>query len=201
MNCTSCDAPLPPGATFCANCGARVARPSAGGSPTISLPAVDVPENPPPPTSVGAPTMVIPAADAPGSAAPQPPYTPQPSYTPIAADQPTYAQPQSYAQPSYTPIAAAQPAFPPATLPTSSSATVSLIFGILSWVILPVIGAIVAIIAGHMARREIQASNGQLGGSGLATAGLVLGYAHIAVAALACVGFVLLVGIGAMSSR
>ncbi len=181
MNCTYCDAPLPPGATFCANCGTRVSQPSTAGSPTVVLPAAEVPASPPA-SSAGAPTMAIPAASEPAVVATPQPYTPQQSYTP---------------QP-YTP---AQTAYAPASLPTSSSATVSLIFGILSWVVLPVIGAIIAIIAGHMARREIQASNGQLGGSGMATAGLVLGYVHIGLAVLACVGFVLLIGFGAAVNR
>jgi hypothetical protein len=62
---------------------------------------------------------------------------------------------------------------------SSTTAVVSLIFGILSWVLLPVIGAIVAIVLGHMARAEIQRSNGMLEGDGLAVAGLVLGWTHI----------------------
>ena len=36
--------------------------------------------------------------------------------------------------------------------PTSSLAVTSLVFGILSWCVLPFVGAIVAIICGHMAR-------------------------------------------------
>ena len=70
------------------------------------------------------------------------------------------------------------------SLPTSGAATVSLIFGILAYVFLPLIGAIVAVIAGHMARNEIRASGGRLGGNGLATAGLVLGYIQIGLLVL-----------------
>ncbi|HET6603278.1 MAG TPA: DUF4190 domain-containing protein [Xanthomonadaceae bacterium] len=62
----------------------------------------------------------------------------------------------------------------------SNAAIVSLVFGILSWVLLPVIGAIVAIIAGHMARGEIRRTPG-LGGDTMALIGLLLGYAHLAV--------------------
>jgi hypothetical protein len=64
---------------------------------------------------------------------------------------------------------------------TCSTATVSLIFGILSWFALPIIGAIVAIISGHMARAEIRRSQGALDGDGLAVGGLILGYVHIAL--------------------
>lgn len=39
--------------------------------------------------------------------------------------------------------------------PTNTMATVSLVSGILSWFIFPVIGALVAVITGHVARNEI----------------------------------------------
>ena len=69
---------------------------------------------------------------------------------------------------------------------TSSLAIVSLVSGILSWVALPLLGSIVAIITGHMARGEIRRSGGTLDGDGLAVGGLILGYLQIA---LAIIGF------------
>ena len=39
---------------------------------------------------------------------------------------------------------------------TSSLAVVSMVFGILAWCLLPFVGALVAIICGHMARSEIR---------------------------------------------
>jgi Domain of unknown function (DUF4190) len=66
--------------------------------------------------------------------------------------------------------------------PTNSLAIVSLVAGIGSYVIVPVIGAIVAIVTGHMARGQIRRTGE--GGSGMAMAGLVLGYVHLAVAIL-----------------
>jgi uncharacterized membrane protein YjfL (UPF0719 family) len=62
---------------------------------------------------------------------------------------------------------------------TSTLALVSLVTGILSWVFLPLIGPIIAIITGHMARSEIRRSNGLLTGAGMALAGLILGYVQI----------------------
>jgi len=62
---------------------------------------------------------------------------------------------------------------------TSTLAIVSLVTGITTWIIIPVVGAIVAIITGHLAKNEIRASMGRLTGAGLATAGLVLGYIQI----------------------
>jgi len=70
---------------------------------------------------------------------------------------------------------------------TSSLAIASLVSGILGWTLLPFVGALVAIITGHMARSEIRAANGQLDGDGLAVAGLVLGWVSMAMALIAIV--------------
>lgn len=74
--------------------------------------------------------------------------------------------------------------------PTSALAIVSLIFGILAWVMLPVLGPIVAVITGHMARAEIRRGPGRIEGDGLAIGGLVLGYLQIAMLLL---GFLVLI--------
>ena len=76
--------------------------------------------------------------------------------------------------------------------PTNTMAVVSLVSGILSWLIFPLIGAIVAIITGHMARKEIKASLGGQTGDGLAIAGLILGYTNIVIMCLSLI-FVLLI--------
>jgi len=65
--------------------------------------------------------------------------------------------------------------------PTSTTAILSLVFGILAWVGLPLLGSIVAIICGHMARSEIANSGGAVQGEGLALAGLILGWAQMVV--------------------
>lgn len=59
---------------------------------------------------------------------------------------------------------------------TSGKAIASLVMGIL--VFIP-FSAVVAIILGHLALSEIKKSAGRLKGQGLATAGLILGYAEI----------------------
>lgn len=64
-------------------------------------------------------------------------------------------------------------------VPQSTLAIVSLVAGILGLSLFPFLGSIVAVISGIMARREIQDSAGTLGGEGLATAGLVLGWIGI----------------------
>ena len=58
---------------------------------------------------------------------------------------------------------------------SSTLALVSLISGILGWTLAPFIGNLVAVITGHMARKEIRL-NPTLEGSGFATAGLILGW-------------------------
>jgi hypothetical protein len=96
-------------------------------------------------------------------------------------------------------VAPGAPPYGTASLPNSTAALVSLIFGILSWVMLPIVGPIVAVVAGHMARAEIRSSNGQVGGGGMATAGLILGYLQIAlfllaICAIVGIGFLTLLG-------
>lgn len=75
--------------------------------------------------------------------------------------------------------------------PTSTLAVVSLVFGITCWIVLPLIGSIAAVITGHLARREIAAAEGRLGGDGLALAGMVLGWIQLALTIVAIVLLVL----------
>lgn len=65
--------------------------------------------------------------------------------------------------------------------PNSTMAVVSLVSGILGWVMLPLIASVVAVITGHMAKNEIRDSGGRVGGDGLATAGLILGYSSLVI--------------------
>ena len=75
--------------------------------------------------------------------------------------------------------------------PTSSLSLTSLIMGIVGWVLLPVVGSIIAVITGHMAKKEIRESGGLLGGDGMATAGLILGYSNIALGVCGCLTLLL----------
>ena len=79
---------------------------------------------------------------------------------------------------------------------TSGTAIASLIFGIVAWVGLPVVGALVAVICGHFARGEIRRMPpGTVEGDGMAIAGLILGYVQLAcclIAVLFIVGIVML---------
>ena len=81
-----------------------------------------------------------------------------------------------------------------ATRQTSTLAVVSLIFGILGWILIPWIGSLVAIVTGHLARGAIRRSPGALDGDGMAIAGLVLGYAMFALTFLGLVLLLLFFG-------
>jgi hypothetical protein len=89
------------------------------------------------------------------------------------------------------------PAYPPAPH-TSTSAVISLIAGILGWVLLPILGPIIAVITGHIAKGEIKRSMGQITGDGLATFGLILGYLQLILAccSICAITFILVTGIG-----
>ena len=83
---------------------------------------------------------------------------------------------------------------------TSGTAIASLIFGILTWIMLPLLGAILAVVLGHIARAEIRrAPPGSIDGDGMAVAGLVLGYVHLALAALV-IALIAMVGMLAIAA-
>ena len=77
---------------------------------------------------------------------------------------------------------------------TSALAVISLVFGIIGWLPVPVIGSIVAIVTGHLARAEIRRDPQGLEGDGMAIAGLVLGSAARALWVLAILFVVLFLG-------
>ena len=70
------------------------------------------------------------------------------------------------------------------TAPNSTLAVISLVAGILGLTFFPLLGCIVAIVTGLMARNEIRESLGTLRGEGMATAGLVLGIIGIGLSVL-----------------
>jgi len=83
----------------------------------------------------------------------------------------------------------------PVARTTSSKAKIALISGILGWLLLPVLGSLMAVIFGHMARAEIKLAQ-NLEGDGMALAGLVLGYSSLVITVLS--GLFLLLFMGGM---
>ena len=84
---------------------------------------------------------------------------------------------------------------PPAK-PNSNMAVASLVLGILGWTVAPGLASIAAIITGHMAKNEIKGSMGQLGGDGMATAGLIMGYASVAIGLCICLALAGMLAMG-----
>ncbi len=115
---------------------------------------------------------------------PQPPYGGPPAYgaqQPYGQQPPAqqpYGQQQPYAAQPYPQQAYPQQAYPgvPAQ-PTNTLAIVALISGIAGFTFVPLLGSIVAIITGHMAKRQVAETGEQ--GRGMAVAGLVMGYAVV----------------------
>lgn len=69
-------------------------------------------------------------------------------------------------------------------VPNSSLAVVSIIAGILGFTLFPLLGSIIALVTGYMARNEIQESIGSIGGDGLATAGIILGWIGVGMSVI-----------------
>src|SRR5262249_31655280 len=73
------------------------------------------------------------------------------------------------------------PAVPQTVPRTPAPGICSLILAVLSFTCGWLFTAIPAVICGHIARAKIRESRGALGGKGIATAGLILGYIALAV--------------------
>ena len=147
-----------------------------------------------------------------GSAPPDEPYPPGHGYPPPAEGQAPpqggYGPPQGYPPPGYPPPQGYPPqqGYPPAQgypppgygapvpPPNNTLAVVSMVSGIVGLTFLPLLGSIVGVITGHIARSQIKNSEGREGGEGMATAGLVTGYIGIAFWGLMLVVGLLLLG-------
>jgi hypothetical protein len=121
----------------------------------------------------------------------QPPSDPtDPSGTPPPYGQvpPPYGQvPPPYVQvpPPYGQVPPGQYAYPlPVEPPATSKATTAMVLGITGLVVCPGVLSIPAWVIGHQAVREIDASQGRLGGRSQAQAGYILGIIGTVLAAL-----------------
>lgn len=188
-----------------------------GAGSLIETKGISVSDNPTPPPAGDAPFAPVPPAapSAPQAtpalpAYPTAPYPPQP---PQASQPPQLGQTYPGAPPAYaasapqawpvqpdpwtaTPYGAyGAPAYPVAPpRPTSGLAITSLVCGIggvvLIWAIIPILASIAAVITGHMALRQTK-DDPSIAGRGMAIAGLILGYAMIAVGAFTLVSIII----------
>lgn len=83
---------------------------------------------------------------------------------------------------------------PPVAPPTSTNAIISLIAGVLGFIILPLIGGVIAIMTGNAAKKEIANSGNTLRGDGLAKAGVIMGWIDLGI-----YGTIALVGLCVLS--
>lgn len=203
MVCPRCNANNNNSEQFCYNCGFRLDQ-SQANADSASVPSSQ-PEYTQP--SYGQ----QPSYSEQQSYGQQPSYADQQSYgqQPSYGEQQSYGQQSAYNQPNYNDQQVVQggQSYDQAgygsytTVQTNSTmAIVSLISGIVSWLILPFIGSIVGIVTGHMALGEIKRSNGVLGGRGMALAGLVLSYLNIGLIVLAFCFFFFIIVLAAGSS-
>ena len=92
------------------------------------------------------------------------------------------------------PFAPQAPVPPPAYTPmpqTSNSAIIALVLSIVSWVVCPIIPAIIALVFANKADKEIVASNGWVTGGGLVTAAKIVSWINIGLyAALIAIGLI-----------
>ncbi|MGQ9683481.1 MAG: DUF4190 domain-containing protein [Anaerolineae bacterium] len=113
---------------------------------------------------------------------------------PPASEQEVYVPSTEYREPEAPP--------PPTERNTSGLAIASLVVGIASYLVLPFLGAIAALILGYAAKDEIRKNPLRLKGDDLATAGIVLGWVQLGLIALAIILVILaaLLGIGLFGS-
>jgi hypothetical protein len=180
--------------------------PTSGGTPDPYQPQQPygqpydptVPYTPEPPASgqpaYGQPTYGQPTSGQPGT------YGQPTSGQPGTYGQPTSGQPGGYgqpgygqqpygAQPGYGPPGYGQPGYPYAP-PVATTNTMAILALVFAFVFAPA-----AIVLGHVAKKQIRQSGEQ--GSGLATAGLWLGYIFTGIFALYCAGVIVAIIIGA----
>jgi predicted metal-binding membrane protein len=83
---------------------------------------------------------------------------------------------------------------------TNGFAVASLVLGIAGFTVFPFVPSLLALIFGYKGKREIDRSNGQQTGRGLAVAGIVLGWVAIALLILVVLGAFLLLSVSAVRS-
>ncbi len=190
MTCPACGAENEAAASFCFRCGTRLQPDAPATGQTVSLRPGDTPpfglpvaqQAPRPESSVSnsrvydAPAALVPAA-------------------------PQAAEPRAFTVPS--------PGVPAGSVPpTSNNANVSLVLGLVGqlvfWLlacvslgslsILAVAAGIPAVLVGRNALREIRASNGRIGGEGVARAGVIIGWITIGLSVISLIIVVAVVG-------
>lgn len=110
-------------------------------------------------------------------------------------DQPTWPTPEQNPNPqeNFLPVNAGTP-----VPQTSGNAIIALVLAIGSWIICPIILAIVALVFASKADREIAANPAQLTGGGLTTAAKIVAWVNIGVAIAGLLLAVLIIAVVAV---
>jgi hypothetical protein len=120
---------------------------------------------------------------------------------PVGADAPVQPQETMWQAPGGQQVGGQQYVSAPQT---SSNAIVALVLSITSWVVCPIIFAIVALVFANMGSKEIKASGGRVTGEGLVTGAKVVAWINIGLwTALILIGifaFAIIAVAGGMSS-
>jgi len=180
VHCTNCGAPVLPGQN-CQACGAQQPSqaPSAGDDPNANPGAYEATGygQAPPPDQPGYGQAAYPQGPGqtpyPPTAYPQAPYG-QPPYGQAPYGQSGYGAPQPYPAGGFSPY--------PAAPKTNGLAIASLVCSILG--VCCGVGGVLGVIFGFVARGQIKRSGGAQKGSGLALAGIIVGFVFIVLAAI-----------------
>lgn len=180
MHCTNCGAPVLPGQN-CQACGAQQPSqaPSAGDDPNANPGAYEATGygQAPPPDQPGYGQAAYPQGPGqtpyPPTTYPQAPYG-QPPYGQAPYGQSGYGAPQPYPAGGFSPY--------PAAPKTNGLAIASLVCSILG--VCCGVGGVLGVIFGFVARGQIKRSGGAQKGSGLALAGIIVGFVFIVLAAI-----------------
>ena len=113
----------------------------------------------------------------------QPPYGPPPESGQPGYGQPGYGQPGYGQPPGYSPPPGYGYGYP-APPATEGNAIAALILAIASFLVCPVIPAIIALVLAGSAKRNILASGGAKQGLGMVTAAKIVAWANIVVVTL-----------------
>lgn len=175
MFCPMCGAPNEEDADFCGNCGAALTPDDAPMETVLEAPEESVAE-------MAVEAEVVEEAVEPGEIIWDESDAEEAFLEVSSAEESEveFAPPPSPPQPAYPPLAAPQ---------TSGMAVAALVMGIGGLTLIPLVGSILALIFGYMARKDIRQRPDEVTGDGLALAGIVMGWISIGLSVLAIVIF------------
>ncbi|MFC2031656.1 DUF4190 domain-containing protein [Chloroflexota bacterium] len=179
MFCPMCGAPNEEDADFCGNCGAALSPDEvaeASEAPSESSEVVDEVLADGPAVAAAAEAEAIDETVAESTEIDAAARDAEPEMMEVAPPPPPRA--------TYSPPAAVS-----AGVPTSGMAIAALVTGIVGLTIFPLLGSILALVLGYMARNDIRRRPDEVSGDGLALAGIVMGWIAVGLTVLGLLVF------------